>query len=153
MKPDPTTGYRLTWKDAPGVIYAWWLLLLADIKLRTSTDASCLRPDPVSSHCPDDPHDCIERTAAWVRCAAQRHIVCTTCLRKSLVMRRLLARQGILAQLVIGAHRRLDGSIGFHAWLTCDGQAIDEAPEAIETNAVLMSVLERSASPRGDASG
>lgn len=43
----------------------------------------------------------------------------TRCLRRSLVLMRLLGRRGIAAKLVIGA--RTEPEFAAHAWVECDG--------------------------------
>jgi hypothetical protein len=49
----------------------------------------------------------------------------TRCLARSLVLTRLLARRGIPAKLVIGAHPGGRESEFFaHAWVECDGQPV-----------------------------
>jgi Transglutaminase-like superfamily len=69
-----------------------------------------------------------ERVALTVRMvnAAVRHAWrASTCLEKSLALFWLLRRQGIVAELRIGA-RKLNGKFEAHAWVERDGTAINE---------------------------
>jgi hypothetical protein len=64
-------------------------------------------------------------TARMVRVAASRGLYRFKCLDQSLVLRWLLRRQGIDARIVFGA-RKEDGQIEAHAWVECQGIAVNE---------------------------
>jgi hypothetical protein len=71
-----------------------------------------------------------EAVARWVTVAARHHLWPMTCLRRALVIDRMLARRGIPAELSIGVRK---GEEGFraHAWIECGGRPLFE-PEAVE---------------------
>lgn len=71
-----------------------------------------------------------ERVARMVAIAARHHLYPMTCLRRALVVERLLARRGVPAELRIGVRK---GEEGFraHAWIECGGRPLFE-PEAVE---------------------
>jgi len=61
--------------------------------------------------------------------AARHHLYSMGCLRYALVLRWLLARHGIYAQLRFGVKREA-GNISAHAWLEYAGKPIGKAGEA-----------------------
>ena len=54
-----------------------------------------------------------------------------TCLRRALVLRHLLRRQGIAAEAKIGARPEPDG-LAFHAWVEVDGEVVSEPGRRVE---------------------
>lgn len=66
-----------------------------------------------------------EAAARMVRVAAHRGFYRARCLEQSLVLRWLLRRQGVDAQIVFGA-RKLDAQMQAHAWVEVAGVAINE---------------------------
>ena len=89
-------------------------------KLRTSTkkkeeEKEPQRPSP-------------ERVAYCVGLAARMHVLDSTCLKKALVLYALLTRQGLDAQLLIGAARATKGQLDAHAWLECQGKVLMGEP-------------------------
>src|SRR2546425_2686623 len=46
-----------------------------------------------------------------------------TCLKKSLILFRMLRRRGIPAELRLGV-RKLDGEVSAHAWVECEGRIL-----------------------------
>lgn len=67
-------------------------------------------------------------TARMVRAAARYSLVRATCLEQSLTLWFLLRRQGMAAELRIGA-RKVAGKFEAHAWVECDGEALDQAKD------------------------
>jgi len=63
--------------------------------------------------------------ARAVRVAAQHGIYQANCLERSLVLRWLLARQGIESEIRFGA-RKEDGEFEAHAWVECCGVPLNE---------------------------
>ena len=81
--------------------------------------------------------------ARMVRAAARRSLIKTSCLEESLVLWFLLQREGIAADLRIGA-RKIAGNFDAHAWVECDGEALNQVEEVHRHYAVfedLASVL------------
>lgn len=64
-------------------------------------------------------------TARLVRVAAHRGLYRAKCLEQSLVLRWLLRRQGIDAQIFFGA-RKENEQMQAHAWVEVDGVSLDE---------------------------
>jgi len=71
---------------------------------------------------------CMALTARMVRAAAHRCPGTATCLEKSLGLWWLLGRQGIGSNLRIGT-RKTGGKFEAHAWVECDGVALNEPEE------------------------
>jgi hypothetical protein len=66
--------------------------------------------------------------ARMVRAAAYRSIGSATCLERSLVLWWLLERQGIASKVRIGT-RKTGLKFEAHAWVECDGMALNEPEE------------------------
>ena len=69
--------------------------------------------------------EAVTRTARMVRAAAHYSVGRATCLEESLALWWLLARQGIPSSVRIGT-RKSGGQFEAHAWVECDGIALDE---------------------------
>jgi len=67
-------------------------------------------------------------TARMVRSAAYRTWGSPACLEQSLALWWLLGRQGIASSVRIGT-RKTDQKFEAHAWVECDGAALNEAEE------------------------
>jgi len=67
-------------------------------------------------------------TARMVRSAAHRTWGSPACLEQSLALWWLLGRQGIASSVRIGT-RKTDQKFEAHAWVECDGAALNEAEE------------------------
>jgi hypothetical protein len=70
-------------------------------------------------------------TARMVRIAAWRGLYRAKCLEQSLVLRWLLRRQSIDAQVVFGA-RKNDERMQAHAWVECQGVRLEETGDVWE---------------------
>jgi hypothetical protein len=70
----------------------------------------------------------VELTARMVMSAAHRAFRKATCLEKSLALWGLLGRQGIASSVRIGA-RKFGERLEAHAWVECDGIALNEPEE------------------------
>lgn len=79
-----------------------------------------------------------EAIARVVVAAARHHLYPMTCLRRALVLERLLAERGIPAVLRIGVRKDKEG-FRAHAWVECDGRALSE-PEAVERRFASLSI-------------
>lgn len=79
-----------------------------------------------------------ESIARVVVVAARHHLYPMTCLRRALVLERLLAERGIPAVLRIGVRKDKEG-FRAHAWVECDGRALSE-PEAVERRFASLSI-------------
>jgi Transglutaminase-like superfamily len=131
--------YRALEPTARGLLLrAAALLPLVALSLRVrgfrSTQASLQKHivTAVSSRCdPSDPgkEERTTLTVRMVRSAAFRNLGTATCLEKSLVLWLLLGRQGIASSVRIGT-RKTGQKFEAHAWVECDGLALNEPEEA-----------------------
>jgi hypothetical protein len=69
------------------------------------------------------------RTADLVRAARKWHIVRSTCLSYSLVLWRLLLRQGIDSDVRIGVRRGTSGEVEAHAWIEWNGEVLNDCAD------------------------
>ena len=60
----------------------------------------------------------------------------SACLHQALALASLIRRNGIDCELVLGAERN-HGVIMAHAWIECDGRALDESGERLAKLAIL----------------
>jgi hypothetical protein len=67
-------------------------------------------------------------TARMVRAAARRTLGSPACLEQSLALWWVLGRQGIASNVRIGT-RKTEQKFEAHAWVECDGAALNEAEE------------------------
>jgi hypothetical protein len=126
---------------------AWLLLLVVDWRLRRGAFASLqawakkipVETKPVK---PEEAPEIIRRTRLVVDIASRRNLYPMTCLRRSLVLQRLLGSQGLATELCIGAYL-LGGKLRAHAWLEYQGAPIGER-QAIEEQFILLEPLENS---------
>lgn len=70
--------------------------------------------------------------AAWAIAAVSRRIPGTYCLARSIALHRLLARAGIASEVRIGVMRAGEGIAG-HAWVVCEGCALDGVQQDAHT--------------------
>ena len=78
--------------------------------------------------------------ARMVRAAARRSPKTISCLEESLCLWFLLRRESFGAELRIGA-RKIAGKFEAHAWVECDGMALNEAEEVHHHYAVFDRVI------------
>ena len=78
-------------------------------------------------------HAAMDQQIDWcvrmVNAAARELWPTSTCLERSLVLWRLLRRSGIAATVRIGA-RKIEGDFEAHAWVDCNGAALNERAAA-----------------------
>ena len=68
------------------------------------------------------------------------------CLARSLTLQAVLARRGLMTELRLGVARS-DAALAAHAWLECNGQALNESAPP-ESNFVVLPELQQGAAPR-----
>jgi hypothetical protein len=118
---------QLSGPDWGTFFQAWFLLLAVDLGLR-------LLPFPwlkafaqrVRQRQAMNEADTVQRVQRLVDIAARNHLYSMGCLRRSLVLQRLLGRRGIATDLRIGV-RKEDANLRAHAWLERAGQPVGEA--------------------------
>ena len=126
---------ELTGRERRLLVVAWWRLLLVHLGLRLlpyrRVERLAGRWGRSRSPGHDDvPWEEIERLHWLVAVAAGRHPSAVSCLRRSLVLRALLARRGVTAELRFGVHAdRPD--LHAHAWLEVNGRPVGEKPETL----------------------
>jgi Transglutaminase-like superfamily len=81
----------------------------------------------------------IQRVQELVDIAARNHLYPMHCLRRSLVLQRLLAERGIITDLRFGVQRDA-GTTHAHAWLEHAGQAIGEPHDVTSRFVPLVSM-------------
>ena len=135
---EPLRRFRALEPNARGIfLRAAALLPLVSLSLRLrgfrSTQASLQKRmgGALSGGCdPSNPANA-ERTALtarMVRSAAYRSLGTATCLERSLALWWLLERQGIASSVRIGT-RKTGQKFEAHAWVECDGVALNEPEE------------------------
>ncbi len=110
------------------LLRAWIGLLACDVALRIlpfgTVQRYCSRAAKSGAKPSFDPR----RMAELVAAAGRNHLYPMTCLRRSLVLQRLLARHGIGSTLRLGV-RKADRELQAHAWLEKDGQVLETGAE------------------------
>lgn len=105
---------------------AFLLLLVADLALRTLSFERARRLlARVPPAGPPPPPDRIAEIVRLVDAAARHHLYPMTCLRRTLVLQRLLLQEGLPTRLRLGVRgegRRFEA----HAWLEHDGVPVGE---------------------------
>jgi len=131
MRRKLRTGLGFSIRDWKLLFQAWLLLLEVDLALR-------LRPFPrvrawATAGAPGPAGDVAEmqRVERMVSCAARHHLYPMRCLRRALVLQRLLWRRGIATELRLGVAREGKELIA-HAWLERDGLPVGEPGNVAE---------------------
>ena len=113
--------WRIFWQ-------AWFLLLAVDWGLRVlpfRTLQGWMGRGVGRQEETEGVEQVIERTWRMVDIAARNHVCAMTCLRRSLALQRLLARQSIYTELRFGVKK--EGMLQAHAWLEYQGYPVYEA--------------------------
>ena len=131
----------LSGSDLWKVAGAWALLLAVDLGLRALSFRRVLQlldtcPKHAGTERKGDPLPLIRRYRRAVEIAARNHLYPMLCLRRSLVLRWLLARQGVPTRLRLGV-RRDEGKVAAHAWLEYEGRPVTDPPDVAERFATL----------------
>lgn len=131
-------------RDWATLAAAWGLLVGVDLALRLLPYSLGRRLLPDGSGEPPSrgSHRVLpeaERCARLVGVAGRHHLWNMTCLRRAIVLCRLLARRDIPAVLRIGA-RRSGGGIAAHAWVEVQGVPLDNPPDIADRYPVLLPV-------------
>jgi len=135
---EPLRRFRALEPNARGIfLRAAVLLPLVSLSLRLRgfrcTQASLQKYITGAASLRYDPSDATKAARAaligrMVRTAAHRSIGSATCLEKSLVLWWLLGRRGIVSSVRIGT-RKTGLKFEAHAWVECDGMALNEPEE------------------------
>ena len=124
------TFRALTWAQRGQLAQAWLLLPLAAVGLRLfgfrRLQALLLRPAAAAPARDDLP--AAQATARIVHSAARWSPIHASCLARSLVLCRLLRRQGLSATLRIGVAKP-DGRFEAHAWVEHAGVALNDSQD------------------------
>jgi len=132
-----TRDWRLFWQ-------AWGMLLVVDLGLRTVSYTRLQRMvEKACRGCPEhgtDKNDVIRQTWQMVEIASRNHLYAMTCLRRSLTLQWVLARNDIPTAMRFGVNKEND-LLNAHAWLEYDGDPIGE-PEALTERYLVLLELE-----------
>jgi hypothetical protein len=137
------TARKLSRAEWGGFLQAWTLLLAVDLGLRLLPFPrlrawAAPKSDAYSQNISDEAARAqIRQVRARVAQAARNHLYPMTCLRRSLVLQRMLRRRGIPTELRLGV-RKEDGTLQAHAWLEYQGQPVGEAEDLGEKYAGLV---------------
>ena len=81
------------------------------------------------------------RAAVLVERLGRLYPLKATCLKKSLVLLRILRRRGFSAELRLGV-RQVDGRFSSHAWIDCDGHPLLDEGHANEFTTITIPAQE-----------
>ena len=133
---------KLTAAEKRVFLRAWALLWVVDLGLRLVSLAKLhawlgrgLPPEQAL----ESPRQLAWDTWRLVDAAARHHVTKMSCLRRTLVLQRLLAAQGLRVGVTIGA-RKVEGELLAHAWIEVEGDAVGEAPGAAESFVTVMTL-------------
>ena len=116
---------------------AWLTLAWIDLVIRLLPYRHWRRwLQPVEAPADGAASDLLSPLVLAVERAARRHLVPMNCLRRTLALQRMLARRQIATTLHLGV-RRGDGRLEAHAWLSCGGRVLNDAPDVHERYAEL----------------
>jgi hypothetical protein len=133
------TAGQLSAGDWAGLVEAWIALLgfyLALHWVKFDRLEAFTRPAAEKGVVPADALAWAWRRQRIVSMAAGVHLVPITCLPRALVLRRMLSRRGIPAQLRIGMNKS-STKIFAHAWVEVQGEMIGE-PEDIAERFIIL---------------
>ncbi|MFC1879680.1 lasso peptide biosynthesis B2 protein [Chloroflexota bacterium] len=133
---------RLSLADWGLLLRAWIWLLLVDLGLRVFSFARFQRlfvgPSVIkSAYDTLATKAVIQRTWRLVDIASRYHLYKMSYLRRSLVLQRLLSRQGLKTELRFGVTKE-DGILQAHAWLEFEGLPVGEPETLTERYTTLL---------------
>ena len=138
------TAGKLSWCEWKLFLQAWFLLLAVDWGLRllpfprVQGWAAGGKRRAAYSH-DGDPAPLIYQVSEQVSRAARNNLYPMSCLRRSLVLQRILRGQGVAAELRIGV-RKEGERLEAHAWVEVEGKAVGEVEEIAVTYPPLSEV-------------
>lgn len=138
------TAASLSFEDWYDLSRAWILLLWVDLGLRRRPfqQVQARAAQTAVSRPPADRATPLKRLPRLVDAAARNHLYPMTCLRRSLVLQRLLAGRGLPSSLRFGV-LKTEGDLVAHAWVEVDGRPIGEPEQLTQQYALLVSQAER----------
>ena len=131
------TAGKLSWHARVLFLQAWFLLLGVDWGLRllpfprVQGWAAGGKRRAAYSH-DGDPAPLIYQVSEQVSRAARNHLYPMSCLRRSLVLQRILRGQGVVAELRIGV-RKEGEKLEAHAWVEVEEAPVGETEEIAVT--------------------
>ena len=130
MKHKVQAALSLSWSEWGVLIRGWLLLFFVDLALRsfsfTSVRRLLFRKNQNAGFCEESPafSEALQ-IYRLVQIAARHHIYPMSCLRRALVLRRLLSDHGIVTELRFGVQKSADGLLA-HAWVEYEGRPVVE---------------------------
>jgi hypothetical protein len=140
MRRKLRTAMRFSACDWGLLLQAWLLLVAVDLGLR---GVGFKRVQAFAAGTAGETRDgaeaaaVIRRVGRLVDAAARHHVYAMTCLRRALVLQRLLGARGVETELRLGVERERD-ALRAHAWLERGGRVIGEAASVGAEYAVLV---------------
>ena len=134
---DARTGWAaLSWRDRGRLLAMAVLLPAVDLTLRCiglrGTQRLLGLDDPRATAPRAPATDAVvadaQQLARLANIAGRRGLYANTCLRQALAIQWWLRRQGVFADLRIGAHAN-NGLLQAHAWVELDGHALAQASD------------------------
>lgn len=119
---------NLTWGQRWTLLVALVLLPVAAIRLRRASVADILSRTRVCGDPPPAAMAVAHSAARAVNLVAAR--LRATCLTRSLVLHRILARRGIATTLRIGVRNEGNG-LQAHAWVECNGVPVNDTAQGV----------------------
>jgi hypothetical protein len=108
-------------------LFFFWILL----RLRSAESIGIPSRAPVSDSFVDGAFFEARRLHRLVELASRLHPRAMTCLPRALVLRWMLARRGIPADLQVGV-QKFDTGMQAHAWIELGGQPVGESPDLLQ---------------------
>ena len=125
----------LSGNDQRLLFQAWLLLLVVDLGLRIAPFRFIQKLLTVTSKSTSleniSEEDTFQNVERIVDVAGNNHLYPMTCLRRALVLQRLLALRGIETELRFGVHKG-GNKLSAHAWLEYQGQSVSERRESYQ---------------------
>jgi len=124
------SALRLSWGQRLFVARSWaWLVVMAAVlRVFGFRRAQALAEQPSGTWTPREDLASASASARLVHAAGRWTPFRTTCLVQSLVLTRLLRRQGLGAELHIGVAKP-EGRFAAHAWVEHSGVTLNEGPD------------------------
>jgi Transglutaminase-like superfamily len=150
MKASPGFGWRIRraaavgWRRRTALVQAIALLPAVSVQLRLQGYRATVdrfdrgRSDPRRPRGRGDGDSAsVVGELAYVVRAAARIVPDATCLRRSIVLRHLLAQEGIASTVRLGVRPGPGGGLSFHAWVVVDETVVSE-PERLVADYVVL---------------
>jgi hypothetical protein len=110
-----------------GLFFFWFIL-----RLRSAESLGVPSRSPTSDFFTDGAFSAARRLHRLVELASRLYPRAMTCLPRALVLRWMLARRGIPADLQVGVQKSDSVGIQAHAWVELGGRPVGESPDLLQ---------------------